>query len=164
MLVVEVDLTGLRASKKAELSTKRYFSGSRNTTGRRLVRVSAPSYGEIIFSKLHPGNTNSCQVLKQTINEVERGPWMLPHKRHTTLIRLDGGFGTDENIEWLCSCGHQFVVKGYGGGLGNWRGVWPRTLGTKGPPPGSCWRSPPKKPPVTLGRPRPSLVHLQTRW
>ncbi|MBA2533644.1 MAG: transposase, partial [Rubrobacter sp.] len=32
------------------------------------------------------------------------------------LVRLDGGFGTDENIEWLCSSGYQFVVKGYGGG------------------------------------------------
>src|SRR5215203_2218749 len=116
MLVVEVDLTGLRASKKAELSTKGYFSGSRNATGRQLVRVSAPSYGEIIFSKLHPGNTNSCEVLKQTMNEVERVLGSSPHKRQRTLIRLDGGFGTDENIEWLCSCGYQFVVKGYGGG------------------------------------------------
>ena len=80
------------------------------------VRVSAPSYGEIIFSKLHPGNTNSCEVLKQTMNEVERVLGSSPHKRQRTLIRLDGGFGTDENIEWLCSCGYQFVVKGYGGG------------------------------------------------
>lgn len=116
MLVVEVDLTGLRASKKAELSTKGYFSGSRNATSRQLVRVSAPSYGEIIFSKLHPGNTNSCEVLKQTMNEVERVLGSSPHKRQRTLIRLDGGFGTDENVEWLCTWGYQFVVKGYGGG------------------------------------------------
>jgi Transposase DDE domain group 1 len=117
MLVVEVDLTGLRASKKAEHSTKGYFSGERNATGRQLVRVSAPLYGEVIFSKLHPGNTNaSSEVLKQTMAEVERVLGSSPHNRQRTLIRLDGGFGTDENIEWLCSCGHQFVVKGYGGG------------------------------------------------
>lgn len=116
MLVVEVDLTGLRASKKAELSTKGYFSGSRNATGRQLVRVSAPSYGEIIFSKLHPGNTNSCEVLKQTMNEVERLLKSSSKNRSRTLIRLDGGFGTDENVEWLCTSGYQFVVKGYGGG------------------------------------------------
>jgi hypothetical protein len=112
MLVVEVDLTGLRASKKAELSTKGYFSGERNATGRQLVRVSAPSYGEVIFSKLHPGNTNSWQVLKQTINEVERVLGSSPHKRQRTLIRLDGGFGTDENIEWLCFCGSILFVMG----------------------------------------------------
>ena len=68
MLVVEVDLTGLRASKRAELSTKGYFSGERNATGRQLVRASAPLYGEVIFSKLHVGNTTSCEVLKQTMN------------------------------------------------------------------------------------------------
>jgi Transposase DDE domain group 1 len=116
MLVVEVDLTGLRASKRAELSTKGYFSGERNATGRQLVRASAPLYGEVIFSKLHAGNTTSCEVLKQTMNEVERLLKSFPNKRSRTLIRLDGGFGTDENVEWLCTSGYQFVVKGYGGG------------------------------------------------
>ena len=116
MLVVEVDLTGLRASKRAELSTKGYFSAERNATGRQLVRASAPLYGEVIFSKLHAGNTTSCEVLKQTINEVERLLESTPKKRSRTLIRLDGGFGTDENVEWLCTSGYQFVLKGYGGG------------------------------------------------
>src|SRR5215210_9098349 len=54
MLILEVDLTGMRASKKAELSTKGYFSGERNATGRQLVRASAPQYGEVPFCKLHP--------------------------------------------------------------------------------------------------------------
>lgn len=116
MLIVEVDLTGLRASKRAERSTKGYFSGERGATGRQLVRASSPNYGEIIFSKLYPGNTNSCEVLKETISEVERVLGSSHYKRQRTLVRLDGGFGTDENIEWLCCCGYQFVVKGYGGG------------------------------------------------
>jgi hypothetical protein len=42
-LILEVDLSGLRASKQAEGSTKGYFSGSRNATGRRLVGVSTPN-------------------------------------------------------------------------------------------------------------------------
>ncbi len=116
MLVVEVDLTGLRASKRAEHSTKGYFSGERNATGRQLVKASAPGYGEVIFSELRPGNTNSCEVLKQTLGEVERVLKSSPEKRGRTLVRLDGGFGTEENIEWLCSRGYQFVAKGYGGG------------------------------------------------
>jgi hypothetical protein len=72
MLVLEVDLTGLKASRKAELSTKGYFSGERNATGRQLVRVSTPNYGEILFEKLYPGNTTSCEVLKGTVKEIER--------------------------------------------------------------------------------------------
>ena len=115
MLILEVDLTGLRASKRAEGSTKGYFSGERNATGRQLVRVSAPQYGEVPFCKLHPGNTGSSEVLKGTIGEVERVLGNSPKERARTLLRLDGGFGTDENAEWLCSRGYQFVAKGYGG-------------------------------------------------
>jgi Transposase DDE domain group 1 len=116
MLLLEVDLTGLRASKRAELSTKGYFPGERNATGRQLVRASAPLYGEVPFCKLHPGNTGSSEVLKGTVGEIERVLWSTPEKRSRTLLRLDGGFGTDENVEWLCSRGYQLVVKGYHGG------------------------------------------------
>jgi Transposase DDE domain group 1 len=115
MLLLEVDLTGLRASKRAEGSTKGYFSGSRNRTGRQLVRVSSPRYGEVLFEKLYPGNTTSSEVLKETIKEVERILELDATKRKRTLVRLDGGFGTDANINWLCWRGYQFVAKGYGG-------------------------------------------------
>lgn len=156
MLVVEVDLTGLRASKKAELSTKGYFSGERNAMGRQLVRASTPDYGEVIFSKLYPGNTTSCEVLKQTLGEVERVIESSSEKRQKTLVHLDGGFGTDENIEWLCLRGYQFVVKGYGGGRANKLArcsVSDLKAGSRGQPQGSCWascplsRSPPLLPP-----------------
>jgi hypothetical protein len=117
MLIVEVDLTGLRASKRAEGSTKGYFSGERNATGRQLVRVSTPNYDEIVFEKLYAGNTNSCEVLKETLGEVERilGLAEDREKRGRTLVRLDGGFGTDANVNWLCRRGYQLVAKGYGG-------------------------------------------------
>jgi hypothetical protein len=115
MLILEVDLTGLRASKRAEGSTKGYFSGKRNTTGRQLVRVSAPQYGEIVFEKLYCGNTNSCEVLKQTLTEVERILGFDRAQRRRTLVRLDGGFGTDANLNWLIWRGYEFVAKGYGG-------------------------------------------------
>lgn len=119
MLVLEVDLTGLTASEKAEGSKKGYFPNKRNKRGRQLVRVFAPQYGEILFEKLYWGNTNSSEVLKATIKEVER---ILPdlteesRKRKRTLIRVDGGFGTDENLNWLCWRGYQFICKGYSGG------------------------------------------------
>lgn len=116
MLLLEVDLTGLRASEGAELSTKGYFSGERNATGRQLVRVFAPQYGEVPFCELHPGNTGSSGVLKGTVHEAERVLESSPEKRRRTLVRIDGGFGTDENIGWLCSRGYHLVAKGYGGG------------------------------------------------
>jgi hypothetical protein len=115
MLTLEVDLTGLKASKRSEGSTKGYFCGERGATGRQLVRVSARDYGELIFEKLHPGNTLSCEVLEETLKEVERILGSGRLQRQRTLLRLDGGFGTDENVEWLCSRGYHFVLKGYGG-------------------------------------------------
>jgi Transposase DDE domain group 1 len=115
MLILEVDLTGLRASKKAQGSTKGYFSGERNATGRQLVRVSAPKYGEVPFCKLHRGNTTSSEVLKGTMGELERVLGSSPEQRRRTLLRLDGGFGTDENLEWLIERGYEFMAKGYGG-------------------------------------------------
>ena len=92
MLVVEVDLTGLRASKRAEGSTKGYFSGERNATGRQLLRVSVPQYKEILFEKLYAGNTTSCEVLKESIRELERILSLAEErqKRRRTLVRLDG--------------------------------------------------------------------------
>ncbi|MCA1719402.1 MAG: transposase [Actinobacteria bacterium] len=117
MLLVEVDLTGLRASKRAEGSTKGYFSGERNATGRQLLRVIAPQYKEILFEKLYAGNTTSCEVLKQSIREVERILNLAEdrQKRRRTLVRLDGGFGTDANLNWLMWRGYEFIAKGYGG-------------------------------------------------
>jgi hypothetical protein len=117
MLILEVDLTGLRASKRAEGSTKGYFSGERNKTGRQLVRVIAPQYKEVLFEKLYPGNTTSCEVLKQSIREVERILRLKEdrQKRQRTLLRLDGGFGTDANLNWLMWRGYEFIAKGYAG-------------------------------------------------
>jgi hypothetical protein len=43
VLVLEVDLTGLRASGRAESATKGYLSGSRKVRGRQLLRVSTPN-------------------------------------------------------------------------------------------------------------------------
>lgn len=117
MLVVEVDLTGLRASNRAEGSTKGYFSGERNATGRQLLRVIAPQYKEVLFEKLYWGNTTFCEVLKESIKELERilGFEEDRQKRQRTLVRIDGGFGTDTNLNWLCWRGYEFIAKGYAG-------------------------------------------------
>ena len=117
MLLVDVDLTGLRASQRAEGSTKGYFSGERNATGRQLLRVIAPQYKEILFEKLYAGNTTSCEVLKQSIREVERILRLTEdrEKRRRTLVRLDGGFGTDANLNWLMWRGYECIAKVYGG-------------------------------------------------
>ena len=90
--------------------------GKAQRNGRQLVRVSTPDYKEVLFEKLYAGNTTSCEVLKRTIGEVERilGLQEDRTKRRRTLIRLDGGFGTDANLNWLMWRGYEFIAKGYG--------------------------------------------------
>lgn len=135
MLLLEVDLTGLRASKQAEGSTKGYFSGERNTTGRQLVRVSAPRYGEVIFEKLYPGNTNSCEVLKESLSEVERLLELGGHERKRTLIRI----ATVASAPTITSTGSSGAAtssspKATGeGGLPSWQPACPRRIGERDP-------------------------------
>lgn len=156
MLLLEVDLTGLRASKRAEGSTKGYFSGKRNATGRQLVRVSAPGYGELIFEKLYPGNTTSCEVLKETMGEVESLLELDEAKRRRTLIRIDGGFGTDENLNWLIWRGYHFRAKGYGGGgPTSWQRASRKRAGGRDRPKAKSWACH-KSPTATPARPRAS--------
>jgi len=52
LLAFDIDLTGLRASIRAQGSTKGYFCGQRNAYGRQAVRASAPHYHETLYLKL----------------------------------------------------------------------------------------------------------------
>lgn len=157
MLVLEVDLTGLTASEKAEGSKKGYFPNKRNKRGRQLVRVIAPQYGEILFEKLYWGNTNSSEVLKATIKEVER---ILPdlaeqsRKRKQTLIRVDGGFGTDENLKTGCAgAATSSSARGTpAGGPRRWPRACPKRSGGRDPPRDSSLGYP-ANPTVTGARP-----------
>jgi len=80
-----------------------------------LRRIGLTQYDESLSSRLYPGNTLSQQVLQASIVELEALlglPW---HARRQLCLRLDGGFGTDQNIDWVLSKGYQVVVKGLSG-------------------------------------------------
>jgi len=61
---------------------------------------------------LYPGNQTSEKSLFKTIEQVEA---LLPindrHHRGGVLIRLDAGFGNDQNINWLLHRGYQVLSK-----------------------------------------------------
>lgn len=112
-LVLDVDLSGKRAGRKAEGSTKGYFAGRPNVRGRQLVRVYASQYDEIVCQWMMPGNTNSSVVLKEAVERAEKMLGLTEEQRKRTLIRADSGFGTDENINWLLWKGYEVLIKGY---------------------------------------------------
>ena len=113
---IDMDLSGMPASKKAECSTKGYFAGEKNIHGRQLARVVFPKTQEIISESLYPGNKTSCKSFKPMIEKMER-ILNLTDKSQRELIRLrfDAGFGTDENINYALWRGYQLLVKMYSG-------------------------------------------------
>jgi len=115
LLRVDIDLSGLPASKRAEGSRKGYFSGRRNSYGRQLVRIGATDYREVVASLLYPGTQTSLASLQPAVLTLERVLYLDLLRRQRTLIRLDGGFGSDDNLAWLLNRSYQLIAKGYSG-------------------------------------------------
>jgi hypothetical protein len=113
---IDMDLSGMPASKKAECSTKGYFAGEKNIHGRQLARIVFAKTQEIISESLYPGNKISCKAFKPMVEKMER-VLQLADKSQRELIRLrlDAGFGTDENINYALWRGYHLLVKIYSG-------------------------------------------------
>lgn len=78
--------------------------------------MSAPQYHETLLSLLYPGHQTSNRSLRPTVEAVEQLLQILDrqHRRHI-VVRLDAGFGTDTNINWLLHRGYHVLSKGYSG-------------------------------------------------
>jgi hypothetical protein len=87
--------------------------------------VGATDYGESITSLLYPGNTLSQDVLKDAVRAMEDVLGIDAPKRARVCLRLDGGFGTDANLEWLLGMRYQTVSKG---NSGRRAGAWGRQV------------------------------------
>jgi len=114
-LMMDIDLTGLLASRRAEGSQKGYLSGHRNAHGRQLVRVSIPTYHETLWSQLYPGAQTGGATLRPTIAHVQTFLDLTTEQRARTIIRSDAGLGTDATVNWLLWGRYQLLMKGYGG-------------------------------------------------
>jgi hypothetical protein len=113
---IDMDLSGMPASKKAEGAKKGYFSGKRNIYGRQLARILVPETQEIVSESLYPGNRTSCKVFKDMVKKMEQILSLnTKPQRKLIRLRLDGGFGTDENINFALWRGYHLLVKMYSG-------------------------------------------------
>jgi hypothetical protein len=117
-LVLDVDLSPLPASRKAEGSERGYIGRSRSKTGRKLVRVRIANSQETIWETLVSGRTaESLPVLQEAIQATERllglekQDEQTASKRARTEIRLDSGWGSEGCITWLLERGYQVTGK-----------------------------------------------------
>ena len=110
-LLLDIDLTGLLAGRKAEGSEKGYFSGERNGRGRQVGRVYASQYDEIVNEALYPGKVQLEVSLLELVNQAENVLALDADRRKRTILRVDGGGGTDKNIDPLLLAGYGLLIK-----------------------------------------------------
>lgn len=114
-LMVDIDPTGLLASRHAEGSRKGYIAGEINRYGRQLARISVPTYHENLYSVLYPGNQQASTMLKPALMTVQEFLNLNQEQRQRTIVRSDASLGTDRNINWLLWLGYQVLMKGFSG-------------------------------------------------
>jgi len=110
-------MAGLRFIRFAVFKTGRsqskgLFQRQKNTTGRQLARISAIRYRETIWSELYPGSQHTINCLQPSILAAENALDLSPKQRKRTVIRTDGGAGSDEHIRWLLARNYHVMMKG----------------------------------------------------
>jgi hypothetical protein len=69
----------------------------------------------VVVSYLFPGSQTSAPALAPLIDELERVVPLSRTERQRTVLRTDGGFGTDDNLIWLLPHDYQVLMKGFSG-------------------------------------------------
>jgi hypothetical protein len=109
--LLDVDLTGLIAGRLGEGVTKGYFANHRNARGRQLGRVLATRYDELLVDQLYPGRHQLHQGLAALIEQAEQTLNLSEKQRENTIVRIDGGGGSDPEIEWLLRRQYHILLK-----------------------------------------------------
>src|ERR1043166_1485126 len=96
---------------KAEGSERTWMGRNRSKTGRKTLRVTASACREILHETLLRGKASAVPALKAALGGIETRLGWTPERRQRIVLRLDGGFGTTEVLNWLLSRGYQVVAK-----------------------------------------------------
>ena len=113
--VVDIDITGLPCGPKAAFATKGYFAKQRNRRGRQLGRVLATHYQELVVEHLLPGTDQLAKALRPLVEATEQVLALDAARRARTLIRVDAGGGSVDDLNWLLGRGYQVLAKEYSG-------------------------------------------------
>ncbi len=114
--VLDIDLTGLPAGALGEGVTKGYFAEQKNKRGRQLGRVLGSHYDEILVDWLYSGRQQLEQGLRGLIEHTAQLLNLDETKRKNTILRIDGGGGSDEHINWILQRDYQLLIK-----VKNWK-------------------------------------------
>lgn len=110
--LLDIDLTGLPCGPKAEKSLLGYFDGEIRY-GRQIGRVIAAHYQEIVIDRLYPGNTTLTMQLRELIAEAEEMLELDTDKIRRTVLRIDAGGGSVDDINWMLRRGYHLHCKSF---------------------------------------------------
>jgi hypothetical protein len=111
LLWVDVDVTPMPIGAKAEGSERTWMGRNRSKTGRKTLRITASTSREILHETLLRGKATAVPALKAALQEVETHLGWTRERRGQMVLRMDGGFGTTEVLNWVWSRGSQVVAK-----------------------------------------------------
>jgi hypothetical protein len=111
--LLDADMSGMPCGPKAAFASKGYFAKQRNRRGRQLGRVVASHYDEVLLDRLFPGTIQLVTALPTLIEAAERTLSLSPTQRAQTIIRMDAGAGSVDDINWLLRRGYQVHTKDY---------------------------------------------------
>ncbi len=113
--LLDVDMSGLPCGPKAAFATKGYFAGQYHRRGRQLGRVLATQYEEVVVDRLFAGNVQLIKALQPLVEAAEMTLELDAAKRARTIIRVDAGAGTVDDLNWLLARGYEIMAKEYSG-------------------------------------------------
>jgi hypothetical protein len=108
-------MTGRPCGKKAKFASKGYFAKQRNRRGRQEGYVIGTWYEEIVVERLFDGKTQLNSALRPLIEGAETTLELDEAKRKRTIVRIDSGGGSVDDINWLLNKEYQVHAKDYSG-------------------------------------------------
>jgi hypothetical protein len=113
--LLDVDMSGLPCGPKAAFATKGYFAGQYHRRGRQVGRVLATQYEEVVVDRLFAGNVQLVKALQSLVEAAEITLQLDEAQRARTIIRVDAGSGTLDDLNWLLARGYLVMAKEYSG-------------------------------------------------
>jgi hypothetical protein len=111
LLWVDGDITPLPIGVQAEGSERPWMGRNRSKTGRKVLRWTASDYREMLHETRLRGTAATVPALKAALRARETRLGWTWERRQRIVLRLDGGFGTTDILNWLLSRGYQVVAK-----------------------------------------------------
>jgi hypothetical protein len=109
--VLDLDMTGLPCGPTADLSVKGYFSKEGIRHGRQLGRVVSGATEEVVADLLFPGNVQLITALRTLVAEAENVLLLDRWRRTRTVLRMDSGGGSLDEVNWCLARGYQLHCK-----------------------------------------------------